>query len=71
VIKRNWAVVTGPIEGPLVWSPDQTKLIFHRVHDDLSGEQHVKAYLLDLRSGEMKRLASEETVLAWLASEPQ
>jgi Tol biopolymer transport system component len=65
VLKKTWAAVTGPIQGPLVWSPDQTKLIFYRVHDALSGEQHSKVYLLDIGNGDVKRLARDETVLAW------
>jgi len=65
VLKKNLAGVMGPIEGPLIWCPDQTKLLFCRVHDDLGGEQHRKVYLLDLGSGDMKRLASDQIVLAW------
>jgi hypothetical protein len=65
VLKKNWAAVMGPIEGPLVWSPDQTKLIFHRAHDDLYGEEHFKVYLLDIASGDMKYLASDTVVLGW------
>jgi Tol biopolymer transport system component len=65
VLKKNWAAVNGPIEGPLVWSPDQKSLIFQRVHDDIHGEEHSKIYVLDIATGEMKNLASDETVLAW------
>jgi Tol biopolymer transport system component len=65
VLKKNLASFVGLIEGPLVWSPDQTKLIFYRVHDDLSGKQHSKVYLLDIVSGDVKRLASDQIVLAW------
>ena len=65
VLKKNWAAIKGPIEGPLVWSPDQEHLIFHRVHDDIHGEEHNSAYVLDIGSGAIKSLAKDETILAW------
>jgi Tol biopolymer transport system component len=65
VLKKNWAAVRGPIEGPLVWSPDQEHLIFHRVHDDIHGEGHNKAYVLGIGNGDIKSLAKDETILAW------
>lgn len=65
-LKKNWAAVVGPIEGPLVWSPDQTRLIYHRTHDDIYGEEHRKVYILDISTGEIETLASDKTILAWL-----
>lgn len=65
VLKRNWAAVMGPIEGPLVWSPDQNRIIFHRVHDDLYGESHAVAYLMDIRSGDMNRLIKNGVIFGW------
>lgn len=65
VLKKDRVALAGPIQGPLIWSPDGTKLIFCRVHDDLSGEQHTTAYLLDIGSGSIKRLGNDQPVLAW------
>jgi hypothetical protein len=64
-LKRNVASIFGPVAGPLVWSPDEKSLIIHRLHDDINGETHSKAYLLQIATGNMKFLASDETILAW------
>jgi TolB protein len=65
ILKKNLAAIMGPIEGPLVWSPDQMKLIFERVHESLSGTGHTKIYLLDISTGETKALVKDEIILAW------
>ena len=65
ILKRNLAGIMGPIQGPLIWSPDETKLIFCRTHDDLGGEQHSKIYLLEIKTGNIKWLANDELVLGW------
>jgi Tol biopolymer transport system component len=65
VLKKNWAAIMGPIEGPLIWSPDEKQLIFSRVHDSLSGEAHNKIYVLDIASGDMTALTRDAAILAW------
>jgi Tol biopolymer transport system component len=65
VLKKNLAGIMGPIQGPLIWSPDATKLIFCRTHDDLGGEQHTKTYLLEIKTGNVKWLANNQLVLGW------
>jgi Tol biopolymer transport system component len=65
VVKSNLAAIRGPLVGPLVWSPDQKKLIFRRIHDDLAGEEHSKVYLVDIDSRDTKQLMSDQVVLGW------
>ncbi len=65
ILKENLAGIFGPIEGPLVWSPDQKKLIYNRAYDGIDGTAHGKVYLIDVDTRHTKLLAKDEVILGW------
>ena len=46
-------------------TPDQTTLIYSRGYESLSGQAHSTLYSVDIQSGEVKRLATDQNVIAW------